>query len=91
MAQEKSQSPVTLSLHVLIYTLAVGVFWWLGKALNTTGNFLSLTTLIVLAALFVLHWSQDFFKSRYFNHSKQSYYLDQAVHIGMLFAIRILF
>jgi hypothetical protein len=90
MAKRKSASLSTLSLHVLIYTITVGFFWWLGTALNARNDFWRLTVAVVLGSLYLAHWLQDFLKSRYFNNSKQSYYLDQAVHLGILYLIRIL-
>lgn len=91
MAQTKGQSTVTLSLHVMIYTITVAFFWWLGKTLNESGEFFTWITLIVLVALYAIHWLQDLLKSRWLNGSKQGYYVDQALHLVVLYLIRILF
>lgn len=91
MAQTKGKSVAALSLHVFIYTITLGLFWWLGLELNHGREFLTLLTLIVLAGLYLIHWTQDFLKSRWLNSSRQSYYADQALHIVVLYIIRILF
>ncbi|MFH2055327.1 MAG: DUF3307 domain-containing protein [bacterium] len=91
MAQNKGQSIAVLSFHVLVYTVTLAALWWIGESLNRGGDFFRLTTLAVLAGLYLAHWLQDYLKSRHFNHSKQSYYIDQAVHVGVLFLIRVFF
>jgi hypothetical protein len=91
MAQNKGLSLAVLSQHVLIYTVTVGVFWWIGKLLNQEKHFLSWATAGVLTGIYLLHWLQDFLKSRLINGGKQSYYVDQAIHVTLLYLVRILF
>ncbi len=43
-----------------------------------------------MPAVFVLHYAQDFVKSRFFNGSKQFYYIDQFIHVTVLYALRII-
>ncbi len=89
MAQNKSRSKVSLSLHVLIYVATLALFLAYGLNLHENSSFLSLSTLGVLVAVYVIHWIQDFIKSQKYNDSKQAYYVDQAIHIITLFIIRI--
>lgn len=91
MARMKGSSKKVLSLHVLIYTLTVGVFWWLGKKLTGDHLFPNLTDLFVLMALYVQHWLQDYVKTNKSNGGKQGFFIDQALHISALYIIRIFF
>ena len=47
-------------------------------------------TVAVIPVVFVAHWIQDYLKAFKFNGTKQAFYVDQAVHVLVLFAIRIL-
>ncbi len=91
MARMKGSSKKVLSLHVLIYTLTIGVFWWLGKELTGSQEFPTLTQVLVLVALYILHWLQDHVKTSKSNGGKQSFFVDQALHIAALYIIRIFF
>lgn len=89
MAQNKGSSKALLSWHVLIYTSTLALFLAYGLMLQESNSFLSLTTFLVLAAVYTIHWIQDSIKSRKFNGSKQAYYMDQAIHVITLLIIRI--
>ncbi len=89
MAKNKGKSKVFLSLHVLIYIIVLTLFLAYGLSLHENNSFMSLTTLLVMVGVYVIHWIQDFIKSQKFNNSKQAYYLDQAIHIMTLLVIRI--
>lgn len=89
MAQNKGRSKVFLSFHVLIYTATLASFLVYGLNLHENTSFMSLTTLLVVAAVYVIHWIQDFIKSQKFNGTKQAYYVDQAIHVITLLIIRI--
>lgn len=91
MAQTKGTSKSVLSLHVLIYTLTIGFFWWLGDVITVTPGFFTTTHLLVLAALYVQHWLQDYLKTARSNGSKQAFFIDQALHIAALYIIRLFF
>jgi hypothetical protein len=91
MARMKGSSKRVLSLHVLIYTLTIGVFWWLGKKLTGSQEFPTLTQALVLVALYVQHWLQDYVKTTKTNGGKQWMFLDQALHISALYIIRMFF
>jgi len=91
MARMKGSSKRVLSLHVLIYTLTIGVFWWLGKELNGSKEFPTLTEALVLVALYVQHWLQDYVKTNKSNGGKQGFFIDQALHITALYIIRMFF
>ena len=89
MATGKGKSLKVLSLHVLVYILTIWVFFWFYSLLYQPGLALEIGTLLFLAALFIQHWLQDFLKSRLRNCSKQVYYLDQVMHLAILYIYRI--
>jgi hypothetical protein len=90
VANDKQQSKKVLSYHVAVYTLVLALSLYAGLSLSGSGAFFSLVTPFVLAAIFVVHWVQDYLKSFKFNGTKQAFYLDQAVHVLILFAVRII-
>ncbi len=89
MAREKGNSYGILTAHVLLYTIVLAAFIALGMFYNGYNGFFSLTTLLVLLAVFFIHWIQDHIKARRFNGNKQAYYFDQAMHILVLLAVRM--
>lgn len=89
VAAEKQGSIKVLTYHVTLYTLVVSVFLHAGLLLNGQDTFLSITTIGVLVTVFIAHWIQDYLKAFKFNGTKQVFYLDQAMHILVLFVIRI--
>lgn len=89
MAREKGNSYGVLTAHVFLYTAVLAFFIAVGMFYNGHNSFFSLTTLLVLLAIFTVHWIQDHIKARWFNGSKQAYYFDQAVHIVILYAVRM--
>jgi hypothetical protein len=89
VANDKQRSMKVLTYHVAVYTLVLSLSLYAGLSLNGSGGFFSFVTLFVLAAIFVIHWVQDYLKSFKFNGTKQAFYLDQAVHILILFVVRI--
>jgi cation transport ATPase len=89
IADRKQRSTGALTLHVTIYTLTIAVFLALGLSLQRSTDFFRFATAYVLAFIFAGHWLQDRLKSRLFNGSKQAYYIDQSIHIIILFAIRV--
>ena len=91
MAKEKGNSWKVLSLHVLVYTLTITAFWWLGKKLSGDHEFPNLTQTLVIFGLYIQHWLQDFVKTTKGNGGKQGFFIDQALHLTALYIIRILF
>jgi len=89
VASVKRNSLLTLSYHVLIYTLTIWAAFMLYSILYQPRLFLNTATLIFLLALYIEHWTQDFIKSRYKNGSKQAYYVDQIMHLMVLYIYRI--
>lgn len=89
VAAEKGKSKKTLTYHVLLYTLTVTLFLYAGLMLNGSDGFFQAATIGVFALIFAAHWIQDYLKAFRFNGTKQAFYLDQAVHVLILFAIRI--
>ncbi len=90
IAARKQQSRKVLTYHVALYTVILGATLFIGLTLNGNHSFFTVTTLVVLPVVFVAHWIQDYLKAFKFNGTKQAFYFDQAVHVLILFAIRIL-
>ena len=90
MAKHKGSKKSVLSLHVLIYVITIGLFWWIGVALAGQRGFPDSYSLVTLAALYVQHWLQDFIKSNKSNGGKHAFFVDQAAHLAVLYIIRII-
>lgn len=89
MAAGKRTSKAILSYHVLVYISTIWVFIIFYSLLYQPGLYIEAITFVFLAGLYIQHWFQDFFKSRYANGSKQMYYLDQFMHLAVLYVYRI--
>lgn len=87
MARRKATSQAVLTTHVVIYTLTIALALAVYSSVNGNSDLWSGRAALVLGALFVLHWIQDFLKSRYFQ-SRQAYYQDQTLHLIQLFFLR---
>ena len=88
MAARKKESPIYLTIHVLIYTVTIILAFALFGILEGFENFPSVTLLFTLAILlFISHWIQDFVKSR-LSPSRQLYYIDQSLHMIILVVFR---
>ncbi|UCE25089.1 MAG: DUF3307 domain-containing protein [Candidatus Zixiibacteriota bacterium] len=90
VAQRKQESTKILTYHVVLYTLVLALSLFLGLWHNGSDGFFSVATVAVLAVILVAHWLQDYLKAFKFNGTKQAFYLDQAIHIAILFVVRIL-
>lgn len=90
VAGEKGKSKKVLTYHVFLYTITVAVFLLIGLSMNGDDSFFTWATLVVVAVVFAAHWIQDYLKAFKYNGTKQAFYLDQAIHILILFVIRIL-
>jgi hypothetical protein len=88
MAANKRKISGSLILHAAIYTLTIVVLAYVHDLLYAPSIFLA--TLPWMIPVFALHISQDFIKGRYFNRSRQCYYIDQSLHLVALFALRII-
>lgn len=90
MAARKGSSYNALTAHVTIYTVTIACFLAAGLYLqNAPDQFFRLTTAGVMIFIFVEHWFQDWLKAGKSKNSRQAYYFDQAVHVLILFTIRI--
>ncbi|MBN4076630.1 DUF3307 domain-containing protein [Gemmatimonas aurantiaca] len=89
MARTKGSSKRTLTEHVTIYTLCIAASLGIGLQLSGSDAFVSSITLIVLLVLFAEHWIQDLIKETKFNGSKQAFFVDQGLHVAILFLMRI--
>ena len=90
VAAEKQKSLKVLTYHVFLYTIVVAGFLFAGLYLHGDSSFFTGATAIVLAIVLAAHWIQDYLKAFHFNGTKQAFYLDQAVHVLILFIVRIL-
>ena len=88
MARNKRSFGFDLIIHCSIYTVTIGFFAGLHELLYQSGIFMKV--LPWLAPIFILHFSQDLAKSRFFNNSRQYYYIDQALHLITIYALRII-
>jgi len=89
MAADKKSSLAALSFHVMIYVINLWIFFAIYSLIYQPGLFLQPATIIFLMILYLQHWSQDFLKGRLKNCSKQVYYIDQVLHIAVLYIYRI--
>jgi len=91
MAKYKPTSLIVLTTHVAVYTVTLAGLLLIGLYFNDQlSKFFSLTTLAVLVAVFVEHWFQDWIKGTRCQSIKQVFFLDQALHIVVLFLMRLL-
>lgn len=90
MAKYKPTSTVVLTQHVLVYTLTLTSFLYLGLYLHDRPQeFFTWTTLGVMLFVFVEHWFQDLVKGSRFNGVTQVFFLDQALHIIIIYLMRL--
>jgi len=89
IANNKKHSIRHLSIHSAIYVISIWVAIGAYSLAYKSSLFLSRGNLVFLGILLVQHWLQDFYKSRWGNRSKQFYYIDQALHITVLYLYRI--
>jgi hypothetical protein len=89
MAREKRTSKSTLTLHVAVYTATIAAFMLAAYLLADIATVMRWISLPVLVFIFAEHWLQDYLKVNGGNGSKQSFYLDQALHMLILFALRL--
>jgi len=90
MAQKKTNSKRTLTRHVVIYVLVIALVLLLHSLATKAGYFFSWTVLGLLILLFAVHWVQDYFKGHVLPKTKQIYYLDQILHVALLYVLRLL-
>lgn len=90
MAQKKTNSKKILTCHVVIYVLVIALVLSLHSYVTKTHYFLSWTVLGLLTLLFALHWVQDYFKGHVLPKTKQIFYLDQILHVTLLYVLRLL-
>ena len=91
MAKLKPTSLLVLTEHVTIYTLTLTGFLYFGLVLTEqVDKFFTWTTLWVMLFVFVEHWCQDLIKGRKFASLTQAFFVDQVLHIVVLYAMRLL-
>lgn len=89
MAQCKGKHLPCLLVHTAIYALTIGLVYYFGSTMTGKPVETPLRLLAACGGIFLLHAAQDFIKARWFSCSRQIYYLDQALHVIQLFAIRL--
>jgi hypothetical protein len=89
LAEKKKSSNLLLFYHVLIYTVCLWAFIALFSLIYQRGLYLESSFLLFMAILFAEHWLQDFLKGKTDRNSRQLYYIDQVLHIVMLYIYRI--
>ncbi len=89
VAQRKRTSPAILTLHVTIYTATIALSLLAAYLFADAVTVMRWVTLPVLAFIFAEHWIQDFFKVNGAGSSKQVFYVDQVIHIAILYVIRL--
>lgn len=90
MAKKKTNSKKTLSFHVVIYTLIITGVLLLHSLVTHSGYFFSWTILVLMILLFLAHWGQDYLKGHVLPKTKQMFYLDQILHLSLLYVLRLL-
>jgi len=90
VAQLKPSSRVILTYHVAYYTLVITLSLLVGLIVNNQEGFFTTMTLTVILSIFATHWIQDLIKGLKFNGTKQAFFVDQALHVLVLFLVRIL-
>ncbi len=88
MASNKRAFNGILILHGAIYSATLALFAGIHDLLYDSGIFLRVLPWVI--PILILHITQDLLKSKYFNGSRQFYYIDQALHLVAIFALRII-
>ena len=89
MAQEKLVSLGTLTIHVLTYAVVLALA--LAVGLLTNGRpVLTATFALAVCVVLVEHWVQDWLKPRVLNRGKQGLFIDQALHLIVIYAVRLI-
>lgn len=90
MAKLKPTSFRILTEHVTIYTTTLAGSLFVGLTLNGHGHlFATWTTLMVMLFVFAGHLIQDRIKGARFSTVTQAFFIDQALHIIILYLMRI--
>lgn len=88
-AGNKRTSIKILSRHVLTYTASIGAVLLIYYLVESPVKFSWLFFGFSMAAIFILHWIQDYSKLHFLPDTKQTYYFDQVMHIAVLYIFRI--
>lgn len=88
MAQNKRYRNGYLVFHVLVYSITIALFSWIHDIFYDPDILSEVLPWII--PIFVIHFIQDFVKSRFFDKSRHAYYVDQALHLITLYILRII-
>jgi len=86
-ANKRSLNPL-LFLHVAIYTLTIIICIGIHDLMYSPHILIS--SLPWMIPVYIIHLLQDVLKSRFFNGSRQMYYIDQALHLITLYGLRFI-
>jgi hypothetical protein len=89
IAEKKKSSKRVLTYHVLVYTVCIWAALIIYSLLYNPAVGFHTATIIFLIFIFIEHWLQDFLKHRINNGGKQAYYIDQVIHVALLYLYRI--
>jgi hypothetical protein len=87
MAQSKHILNGYLVLHGTLYMVMIAAAALVHDLFYNPAIFSAVLPWLV--PLMILHIVQDLVKAKYFKKSRQVYYLDQALHLAALYALRI--
>ena len=88
MAANKQRISGLLILHTAVYSLAIAASAYIHDLFFRPSIFFA--TLPWLIAIFALHAIQDLVKAKCLSRSRQCYYIDQALHLMALYALRMI-
>ncbi len=88
MAANKQKISGLLIFHATIYSLTIVASAGVHDLFYRPS--IILATLPWIIPIFAIHVFQDLIKSKYLSSSRQSYYIDQALHLAALYALRII-
>jgi hypothetical protein len=87
MASSKNSRILLLVIHSAIYAIVLALSAFAHDLVYRPPVFL--LVLPWIGPILIMHLVQDFIKARYYQGSKQAYYVDQAIHLIVLYALRI--
>jgi hypothetical protein len=89
IAAKKKSSRLVLTYHVLIYSVCIWAALIIYSLFYVPAVGFRTATLLFLIFIFVEHWLQDFLKHRIDSGGRQAYYIDQVIHVALLYLYRI--
>jgi hypothetical protein len=88
MAASKNSKLILLVAHTTIYAVILALSAFAHDLFYKPPVFFSV--LLWIVPIFMIHLLQDLIKVRHFQGSRQAYYIDQAIHLITIYALRII-